>query len=64
MSWKEPLEGYTEGVHGVNGWSLAVGRGVLRTMHCQHDFNSNVVQCDIVVNGLTVLAYARSQQTK
>lgn len=29
-AWKEPLPGYTEGKHGVNGWALATSRGVLR----------------------------------
>lgn len=61
MSWKEPLVGYTEGMHGINGWCLAVGRGVLRTMHIQHDYNCNVIQCDIVVNSLAVLAYERAK---
>lgn len=61
MSWKEPMAGYTEGMHGINGWCLAVGRGVLRTMHCQHQYNCNVVQCDIVVNSLIVLAHERGQ---
>lgn len=29
-TWKEPLAGYTEGIHGINGWALASGRGILR----------------------------------
>lgn len=29
-TWKEPLVGYTEGIHGINGWCLASGRGILR----------------------------------
>lgn len=29
-AWKEPHLGYTEGLHGVNGWSLASGHGLLR----------------------------------
>lgn len=53
--------GYTEGMHGINGWCLAVGRGILRTMHCQHQYNCNAIQCDIVVNGLAVLATERSK---
>lgn len=58
--WNEPLPGYTEGLHGTNGWSLAVGRGVLRSMQCQHQYPCNVIPCDIVVNGLIILAYERS----
>lgn len=27
---REPDVGYTEGIHGLNGWFLATGRGVLR----------------------------------
>lgn len=29
-AWREPIPGYTEGIHGINGWCLAAGRGVLR----------------------------------
>lgn len=61
MSWKEPLTGYTEGLHGINGFCLATGSGVLRTIECQHDNLCNVIQCDLVVNGLIVLAYERSK---
>lgn len=60
-SWKEPLPGYSEGMHGANGWCLAAGRGVLRTMHCQYQYPCNTIQCDIVVNALIVLAYERSK---
>lgn len=33
--WRQPQPGYTEGIHGINGWSLATGRGILR-----YDFHS------------------------
>lgn len=58
-TWKEPLPGYTEGIHGINGWCIAAGRGALRTMHCQKDYPCNVVQADVLVNGMIVLAYER-----
>lgn len=61
MSWKEPLTGYTEGFHGINGWCLACSAGVLRTLECQYDNPSLIVPCDIVTNGLIVLAYERSK---
>lgn len=53
---------YTEGLHGINGWTIAVSRGVLRSMYCQHHQPAHLVQCDVVVNGLAVLAYKRSKQ--
>lgn len=53
------MKGYTEGLHGINGWSMAVGRGVLRTMICNGDYPCNAVQADIAVNALVVLAYER-----
>ncbi|XP_055309701.1 putative fatty acyl-CoA reductase CG5065 [Sitodiplosis mosellana] len=55
-SWKEPLSGYTEGIHGINGWALASGRGVLRSMLCQEEYPCNVMPADIIVNGIIVVA--------
>lgn len=63
QAWKEPMKGFTEGMHGINGWCIAVGRGVLRTMHCQHDYPCNVIPADITVNGIVVLAYERGKNT-
>lgn len=57
MAWKEPHIGYTEGIHGINGWCLASGRGVLRSMCCRESLPCNLVPSDIVVNGIIVLAY-------
>lgn len=61
-AWKEPLPGYTEGLQGLNGWSMAGGRGVLRSMHCNGKQPSNVIQNDIVVNGIIILAYECAKQ--
>lgn len=58
-TWREPLPGYTEGMHGINGWCLAVGRGVLRSMYCQNKLPANIIQADLVVNGIILLAYER-----
>ncbi|XP_031626468.1 putative fatty acyl-CoA reductase CG5065 [Contarinia nasturtii] len=56
-AWKEPLIGYTEGIHGINGWCLASGSGVLRSMLCQHNLPCNVMPADICANGIIVLAF-------
>lgn len=60
-AWREPVSGYTEGLHGINGWCLAVGRGVLRTMYCQPNYPANVVPADLVVNGIILLGYERAK---
>lgn len=56
------MPGYTEGNHGINGWGLAVGRGVLRTMICNGDYPCNSVQADVAVNALIVLAHERAME--
>lgn len=60
-AWREPVPGYTEGMHGINGWCLAVGRGVLRSMYCQPNYPCNIVQADLVVNGIILLGYERGK---
>lgn len=50
-------------IHGMNGWFLAISRGVLRTMRCQQDQQCNVIVGDIVVNGIIVLAYERHRKS-
>lgn len=57
LSWREPLPGYTEGVHGINGWCLAVGHGLLRSMLTNENYPANLIQADFVVNGVIILAY-------
>lgn len=61
-SWKEPVAGYTEGIHSINGWSLASGRGVLRSLVCRGDYPCYVVPADIVVNGVILVAYECHKQ--
>lgn len=64
MAWKEPHIGYTEGIHSVNGWCLASGRGVLRSMCCRENYPCNLIPNDIVVNGIIVLAYECGKQNQ
>lgn len=62
LCWKEPLKSYTEGLHGPNGFTIAAGRGALRSMYIGAHLPCHVIQCDVVVNGLAVLAYERSKK--
>lgn len=63
-TWREPLKGYTEGIHGINGWCLASGRGVLRSLMCTGENPCHAMPADVAVNGVILLAYECYQQNQ
>lgn len=60
-SLKEPFPGFIEGVNGPTGLMIASGRGILRSMHCNPDFNCESIPVDITVNSIIACAWKKSQ---
>ncbi|XP_065078984.1 putative fatty acyl-CoA reductase CG5065 [Ochlerotatus camptorhynchus] len=58
-AWKEPLPGWVEGTNGPTGLMIGAGRGVIRTMHCNPDYESDIMPVDITMNAIIVLAAER-----
>lgn len=59
-AWKEPFEGWVEGLHGPTGITLVAAKGVLRSMYCNPDYRSQMIPVDIVNNVIIAVAYQRS----
>lgn len=53
---------FIKGIHGVNGWCLSTGRGILRSMLCDRKLPCNVMPADIVTNGIILLAFECGKQ--
>lgn len=60
-AWKEPFEGWIEGVNGPTGLTLGAAKGVIRSMHCNPDYQSQTVPVDITINAIIAIAYKRSK---
>lgn len=63
-SWKTPFPGWVEGLNGPTGLMIGASKGVVRSMHCNPDLNSEAVPVDIVMNAIIALAYKRSKMSK
>lgn len=61
---KEPFAGWIEGLNGPTGLMIGAGKGVVRSMHCNPDFNSDTVPVDITINAIIALTYQRSKMDK
>lgn len=57
----EPLPGWVEGTNGPTGLMIGAARGVIRTMHCNPDYPSDLVPVDTAINALIVAAWDRAQ---
>lgn len=49
-SWRKPIPGWVDNLNGPTGLILAIGKGLLRTMHVKHEVVADVVPVDVVVN--------------
>lgn len=56
-SWKDPLPGWVDNINGPTGLVLAIGKGLLRSMHAVRHVKADIVPVDIVVNGMIAAAY-------
>lgn len=55
-AWNEPVEGWVDSLNGPVGIMVGAGKGVIRTMHCNGEYNAEVVPVDYAINGLIVFA--------
>lgn len=53
----EPIRGWVDSLNGPMGLLVAAGKGVLRSMHCNGENQSQVVPVDYAINGMLVAAY-------
>ncbi|XKL69644.1 hypothetical protein PGB90_007413 [Kerria lacca] len=56
-SWKEPLPGWVDNLNGPVGIMIGAGKGVIRTMLCNPDYNAEVIPVDLAINGLLAIAW-------
>jgi len=56
-TWREPIPGWVEKLHGPTGLLVGAGKGVIRSMHCRPEFNADIMPCDIAINALIILAW-------
>lgn len=63
-SYYEPMPGWVDNLNGPIGLLVGGGKGVIRSMHCNGNYNAEVVPVDFAINGLITIAYkvATSQE--
>ncbi|XP_041971171.1 putative fatty acyl-CoA reductase CG5065 [Aricia agestis] len=59
-AYKEPLPGWIDNLNGPTGLMVGAGKGVIRTMQCNQDYNVDVLPVDMTINGCILLAYFRA----
>lgn len=60
-SAKEPVVGWIDNLYGPTGVVAGVGTGILRTLHCGHNINANIVPVDYTVNALIAAVWDVAQ---
>lgn len=63
-AWREPFPGWIEGMSGATGLMVGGGKGVIRSMHLNPEFKSEMIPVDININAILALAYQRSKMDK
>lgn len=53
----EPVRGWVDSLNGPMGLLVAAGKGVLRSMHCNGEHQSQVIPVDYAINGMLIVAY-------
>lgn len=56
-AWREPMPGWIDNLNGPTGMVLAIGKGLLRTMHVRREVKADLVPVDIVVNTMIASSY-------
>lgn len=58
-AWKKPIPGWIEGMNGPTGLAIGAARGVIRSMHCNPDYNIDAIPVDVTINGIIAIAWQR-----
>lgn len=61
-SWREPLPGWIDNLNGPTGLILAIGKGLLRTLHVHTHCKADIVPVDITVNTMIASSYFAAKQ--
>lgn len=56
-AWKEPFPGWVETLHGPTGLLVGAGKGVIRSMHCNAQYQADLIPVDVAINALLAIAW-------
>ncbi|XP_044763241.1 fatty acyl-CoA reductase wat-like [Coccinella septempunctata] len=56
-TYREPIPAWINNIYGPTGIAAAAGTGILRTLHCDHTLNGNMIPVDMCVNSLIAVAW-------
>ncbi|GBO17528.1 putative fatty acyl-CoA reductase 4 [Araneus ventricosus] len=57
-TWKHPMPGYVEGHSGIAALTLGVGKGFVKVLYGDPNFQLNMVPVDIVANAHVLAAWS------
>uniref|UniRef100_A0A182FRU7 Fatty acyl-CoA reductase n=1 Tax=Anopheles albimanus TaxID=7167 RepID=A0A182FRU7_ANOAL len=60
----EPVEGWVDSLNGPVGIMVAGGKGIIRSMLCNGEYNAEVIPVDLAINGLITIAYTMGQMAE
>lgn len=46
-------------MNGPTGLAIGAARGVIRSMHCNPDYNIDAIPVDVTINGIIAIAWQR-----
>lgn len=56
-AWREPLPGWVDNLNGPTGLLLAIGKGLLRSLHVKLDAKAEIIPVDVCVNTMIAAAF-------
>ncbi|XP_025261952.1 putative fatty acyl-CoA reductase CG5065 isoform X2 [Camponotus floridanus] len=56
-SYKEPLPGWVDNLNGPIGILVGGGKGIIRSVHCEGNYNVEIIPVDLAINDLIIIAY-------
>ncbi|KAI8512893.1 hypothetical protein Bbelb_095320 [Branchiostoma belcheri] len=56
-TWREPLPGWVDNFNGPTGIFIAIGKGILRTMHGDPEAKADIVPVDVPINLMIAAAW-------
>lgn len=56
-AWRQPVPGWIDNLNGPTGLLLAIGKGLLRSLNCNHSVIADCVPVDVVVNTMIASAF-------